>query len=172
MPKRLPTRQHAVHRPATPPHRTPAGGVFSTLVAQVVRLIRLFTTAGEALAKPAGQTLARGLVLEAVADAPATVAHVARTLLLARQSVQRVADLLVRDGLAAYEDNPAHRRAKLLRLTARGRDALRAIQAAQREWADALGPEIGEADLRKASIVLDRVLRVVTSHQVSDRGTG
>jgi hypothetical protein len=36
---------------------------------------------------------------------------------LARQGVQRLADVLVRDGLAVYEPNPAHRRAKLLRLT-------------------------------------------------------
>ena len=53
------------------------------LVMQVVRLIRDFTAAGEALARPAGQTLARWLVLEAVQDEPATVAErvarVART---------------------------------------------------------------------------------------------
>jgi DNA-binding MarR family transcriptional regulator len=80
---------------------------------------------------------------------------------LARQSVQRLADLLVRDGLAAYEDNPTHRRAKLVRLTPSGRTALRTIQAAQRAWADALGAELGEADLRQASVVLDRVLHAL-----------
>jgi DNA-binding MarR family transcriptional regulator len=35
-----------------------------------------------------------------------------------------MADVLVRDGFAAYEDNPVHRRARLLRLTPAGRDAL------------------------------------------------
>ncbi len=137
------------------------GDAFTTLVFQVVQLIRLFTTAGEALAKPAGQTLARWLVLEAVQDEPATVAQTARALHLARQSVQRVADLLEQDGLAVYQANPRHRRAKLLRLTPQGRSALRAIQAAQRSWADALGAELGEADLRLASTVLERVLQAV-----------
>jgi DNA-binding MarR family transcriptional regulator len=80
---------------------------------------------------------------------------------LARQGVQRLADVLVRDGLAVYEPNPAHRRAKLLRLTAEGRSALRTVQAAQRAWADALGAELGETDLRQASAVLDRVLDAV-----------
>ena len=152
-------RQHVVNdgRPA----RTPAGDALTDLVMQVVRLIRDFTAAGEALARPAGQTLARWLVLEAVQDQPATVAQIARDMHLARQGVQRLADVLVRDGLAVYEPNPAHRRAKLLRLTAEGRSALRTVQAAQRAWADALGAELGETDLRQASAVLDRVLDAV-----------
>ncbi|HZD67656.1 MAG TPA: MarR family transcriptional regulator [Actinomycetes bacterium] len=157
----VPKRQHTVNTDAPPPPRTPAGDAFTTLLGQVIALTRRFTTVGEALAKPTGQTLARWLVLEAVQDAPATVAQIARGLHLARQSVQRLADVLVRDGLAAYQDNPAHRRAKLLRLTPQGRSALRTIQTAQRAWADALGAEIGEEDLRRASVVLDRVLQAV-----------
>jgi DNA-binding MarR family transcriptional regulator len=127
---------------------------------QVLRLHGLIA-AGDALAKPAGQTSARWQVLAAVEDAAATVAQIARTFGLARQSVQRVADRLAQEGLAVYAPNPGHRRAKLLRLTARGRAALRTIQAAQRGWADALGAETGEADLRQASAVLDRVRRAV-----------
>jgi DNA-binding MarR family transcriptional regulator len=91
------------------------------------------------------------------------VAQIARTLGVARQSVQRIADVLTDEGLTAYEDNPAHRRAKLLRLQPEGRTALRAIQAAQVPWADALGAEIGESDLRRASKVLERVLQVLAS---------
>jgi DNA-binding MarR family transcriptional regulator len=167
MSRTVPTRQHAVNAAAQPPPRTPAGDAFTTLLGQVITLTRRFTTVGEALAKPAGQTLARWLVLEAVQDAPATVAQIARGLHLARQSVQRLADVLVRDALAAYEDNPAHRRAKLLRLTPQGRTALRTIQTAQRAWADALGAELGEADLRQASVVLDRVLQAVRQPELS-----
>ena len=155
------TRQHVVNNDDRPPSRTPAGDAFTTLLGQVNGLTRRFTTAGEALAKPAGQTLARWLVLETIQDRPATVAQIARTLLLARQGVQRLADVLVRDGLAAYQDNPAHRRAKLLRITPQGRTTLRSIQTAQAAWADALGAKIGEAELRQASILLDQVLQAV-----------
>jgi DNA-binding MarR family transcriptional regulator len=160
-------RQHAVNAEAPAPTGTPAGEAFTSLLGQVIGLTRRFTVIGEALAKPAGQTLARWLVLEAVDGAPATVAQIARSLHLARQSVQRLADLLVRDGLAAYEDNPAHRRAKLVRLTPPGRTALRTIQTAQRAWADALGAEIGEAELRQAGVVLDRVLHAVRKPELS-----
>ncbi len=161
MPENLTKRQHAVKTASQPAARTPAGDAFTALIAQVVRLIRLFTVEGEALARPAGQTLARWLVLETVADAPATVAQIARRLGLARQSVQRVADVLERDGLAVYVDNPRHRRARLVQLTPPGRQVLDTIQAAQRDWANVLGAEIGEADLRRASLVLDRVLQVL-----------
>ena len=154
-------RQHAVKAGGPPPSHTPAGDALTNLIAQVVQLIRRFSVAGEALAKPAGQTLARWLLLESIDAAPATVAQIARTMHLARQSVQRLADVLVRDGFAVYQDNPAHRRAKLLAITPQGRSALRTIQAAQAAWSDRMGAELGEAELRRASAVLDRVLQTL-----------
>lgn len=145
----------------TPPARTPAGDAFTTVVVQILRLNGHLTAAGDALARPAGQSSARWQVMGVAEHGPATVAQIARALGLARQSVQRVADLLARDALAEYVANPADRRADLLQLTDAGRGALRAIQAAQRSWADELGAEIGEDDLRRASAVLGRVLEAV-----------
>jgi DNA-binding MarR family transcriptional regulator len=130
------------------------------------------TASGEALAKPAGQTLARWVVLEMVEEEPATVADVARRLGLARQGVQRLADLLVEDRLATYQDNPRHRRAKLLRITPKGVATLRRIQEAQCEWADRVGAEIGQDELERASALLDRVLEVVTRELPSLRRPG
>jgi DNA-binding MarR family transcriptional regulator len=111
-------------------------------------------------------------VLEVVQDAPATVAEIARRLRLARQGVQRLADVLVRDGFAVYEGNPAHRRAKLVRLTPQGRSALQAIQAAQRAWADSLGAELGESELRQAGAFLDRVLQALRTPAFVPRAGG
>jgi DNA-binding MarR family transcriptional regulator len=158
MSKRLPSRQNTVKLDPGPPTRTPAGDALSELVVLVFRLNGLLAAAGDALAEPTGQTTARWRVLAAIEDVPLTVSQIARLWGLARQSVQRVADVLAQDGLAAYEENPGHRRAQLLRLTPKGRSALRTIQAAQRGWADALGAEIGEEHLRKASEVLAPVL--------------
>ena len=130
----------------------------SRLTVLVFRLNGMLTAAGDALAEPAGQTTARWRVLAAVERTPMTVAQIARAWSLARQSVQRVADLLERDGLVSYEANPAHRRASLLRLTPEGRSALQRIQAAQREWADDVGRAIGIDDLTTANRILARVL--------------
>jgi DNA-binding MarR family transcriptional regulator len=150
-------RQHAVKRAEQRFSRSPAGDALSALVVQVLRLGGLLTATGDALAKPSGQTSARWQVLAAAENAPATVARIARMLGVTRQSVQRVADLLEHDGLTAYDDNPQDLRAKLVRLTPRGRSTLAAIQAAQCKWADELGAEIGELDLRRATRVLERI---------------
>src|SRR4051794_37445901 len=148
----IPSRQDAVNS------RSPEGDAISLLTVLVFRLNGMLTAAGDALAQPAGQTSARWRVLAAVEQTPMTVAQIARAWSLARQSVQRVADLLERDGLVTYEANPAHRRASLVRLTPQGRSSLRRIQAAQREWADDVGREVGIDDLATANRILARVL--------------
>lgn len=143
--------------------------MLTSLIVPVIRLEAHFSRAGEAIAAAGGQTLARWLALEMVADGPASVAQIARRMELTRQSVQRVADLLQEDGLTEYMDNPAHRRAKLVRITPRGQTTLRTIQTAQRTWANSVGAEIGEADLRHASDVVDRLTRVLTMRLVDHR---
>lgn len=137
--------------------RTPAGDALTALVLDVVRLSTIFSASGEAFARPAGQSMARWVTLNAASEGPATVAAISRMFGYARQSVQRIADLLVADGLATYEDNPRHRRAKLLKLTPRGREVLDVINTAQTRWADELGGAIGAADLQRTSSVLRRI---------------
>src|SRR3954454_24443059 len=163
---KIPTRQHAVNRSstnATVLDRTSAGDALSGFVVRVFRLNGQLAAAGDALARPAGQTTARWQVLAAVEDEPMSVAQIARALGLARQSVQRVADALEVARLVAYRDNPNHRRARLVELTEAGRATLHAIQAEQAPWANALGDAIGERDLRRANELLDRVLQAMSA---------
>ena len=162
-------RQDAVNESsANSPSRTAAGDAFSALVTRLFRLNGLLAAEGESLARPAGQTTARWQVLAMVENGPATVAQTARTLGLARQSVQRLADVLEAAGLVTYTDNPHHRRARLVGLTDAGKRALTEIQAAQRPWADTIGGAVGERDLRKATEVLDRLLGVMTARRGRD----
>ena len=157
----VPKRQHSVKAPAG--KHTPAGQILTGLVIPVIRLEGQFSRAGEAIAASGGQTLARWLTLEMVAGQTATVAQVARNLGLTRQSVQRIADLLARDGLTEYLDNPAHQTSKLVRMTPRGRQTLRTIQAAQREWANSVGATVGAANLKHASRIVEQLTRVLTN---------
>jgi DNA-binding MarR family transcriptional regulator len=145
--------------------RTQAGDAVSELVVHVLRLNGLLTAAGDQMAQPAGQTSARWRVLAAIEDAPLTVPQIAHAWWLSRQSVQRIADLLVNDGLAVYQDNPGHRRSKLLRITPPGRSALRTIRRAQQAWADQLGAEIGEADLHTANATLAHLVDVMANRE-------
>jgi DNA-binding MarR family transcriptional regulator len=150
--------ESADSEPPTAAERTPAGDALTRVVVGVIQLYGPLIAAGDALARPVAQSSARWQVLAGIEDGPTTVASIARRLGLARQSVQRVADLVVGDGLAVYEDNPGHRRAKLLRITPEGSAVLGRIQAAQRAWANELGKEVGESGLRQASVALERLL--------------
>ena len=135
----------------------------SEMVVHVFRLNGLLIALGDEMGAPSGQTSARWRVLAAIDRQPLSVAQIARAWWLTRQSVQRIADVLVEDGLAAFEDNPSHRRAKLVKITPRGLKALREIRLRQRTWAESLGERIGEADLREANATLARVLDALTS---------
>jgi DNA-binding MarR family transcriptional regulator len=136
--------------------RSDKGGAFAELVIEVFRLNGQLLQAGDELAKPVGLTSSRWQVLGVVEHAPASVAHVAREMGLSRQSVQRTADLLAEDGLVEYADNPHHRRAKLVQMTPRGREALDYVKRRQADWTDRIGGEHGLEDLRTAVTVLRR----------------
>ena len=97
---------------------------YRLLVADVYELAGTSRRTSEAIAATAGQTTARWHVLSVLSGAPSTVATVARRLGLARQSVQRVADDLLADGLVDRTANPDHRTAPLLALTDAGRRTL------------------------------------------------
>lgn len=115
------------------------------------RLNGQFLALAEELARPVGLTAAWWQVLGAVLREPKSVAGIAREMGMARQSVQRIADLLVERGMAEYADNPAHRRAKLLVVTDAGLTAVRRIGPAQRAAAESLVDLLG--DVRTAEVV-------------------
>jgi DNA-binding MarR family transcriptional regulator len=141
-----------------PSGRTPAGDALTELVLATFALNGRFLAAAEELARPAGLTAARWQVLGAVLRGPRPVSEIARVMGLARQSVQRLADLLVEQGLAAYEDNPAHRRAKLLVATDAGLAAVRSIHDAQVAWADRVTAGLEVAELDAALATVERLL--------------
>ncbi|MFP2895031.1 MarR family winged helix-turn-helix transcriptional regulator [Corallococcus sp. 4LFB] len=132
------------------PSLTRKAETFSALVLEVFQLNGLLLQAGDRLSAPAGLTSARWQVLGVIDHGPATVAAVARTMGLARQSVQQTADALADDGFVEYVENPHHQRAKCVSLTAAGRRALRKVELAHAEWADRMGASLAPALLASA----------------------
>ncbi|MFE3381057.1 MarR family winged helix-turn-helix transcriptional regulator [Streptomyces anulatus] len=123
----------------------------------VFRLNGQFLSVADELARPGGLTSAWWQVLGAVLVEPLPVAGIARAMGITRQSVQRIADLLVARGLAEYVENPAHRRAKLLRVTEAGREAVSRIGPPHAEFAARLVAEMGAEELGEAVLVLERL---------------
>lgn len=141
----------------------------------VFRLNGQLLAVAEELARPAGLTAARWQVLGAVLREPLPVAGIARAMGITRQSVQRLADVLVDEGLAEYLPNPSHRRAKLVRPTEAGYAAVRRInpqhEVFSRRLAEALGPDRLTATLEALthlSAALDTLERQDTTGSVAD----
>ncbi|MBD3940476.1 MarR family transcriptional regulator [Microbacterium sp. NEAU-LLC] len=123
----------------------------------VFRVNGLLTRNGERLTAPAGQSSARWQVLGRAADSPRTVAAMARELGHARQSVQRVADVLAAEGLVVYIDDPADRRARRVAITPDGERALAHIMTRYAHWASRMRTLTDPAVVAQATAVLTAV---------------
>ncbi|MBV8451325.1 MAG: MarR family transcriptional regulator [Deltaproteobacteria bacterium] len=129
------------------------------LILEVFRLNGRLLAAGDALVGDIGLSSARWQVLGAAAlsPVPLPVAHLARNMGLTRQSVQRLVDEMMNDGLVRYAPNPHHRRAKLVLLTDRGEMAYRAAMDRQAPWADELAAGLTPEDIISAISILRRL---------------
>lgn len=132
----------------------------NALILEVFRFNGRLLAAGDDLVGDLGLTSARWQVLGAVAKSPAplSIAHIARNMGLARQSVGRVVKDLVAEGVLALADNPHHRRSKLVVITERGMALNEAADARQRPWASALGDGLRPGALTDAAALI-RALR-------------
>ena len=139
-----------------------AGAAFTELVVETFRLNARLLAAGDQITKRIGITSARWQPSGrrcVKAPAPVTVAHIARSMGLQRQSVQRTIDLLVEEGLAEFVDNPRHRRAKLAGLTAKGRHMLKKSHPLQVEWANKIAKGVTPESLDQCAALLRELRR-------------
>lgn len=129
------------------------------LIGESVRLHGRLVTASDRMAKDLGLTGARWQLLSVISRGQAsyTVSELARWMGLARQSVQRLADALADEGLVAFRDNPKHRRAQLLELTAQGRRLLGRLDERRFRWARDAGANLGVAEIQAAAGLLRSV---------------
>jgi DNA-binding MarR family transcriptional regulator len=112
----------------------------TALILEVFRLNGRLITAGDRLVSDLQLTSARWQVLGAAALAPTPqpVAWLARSMGLHRQGVQRIVNELVAEGVVVLDENPHHRRAKLVRLTGKGEQLFEAASRRQMPWAKGL----------------------------------
>jgi DNA-binding MarR family transcriptional regulator len=131
------------------------------IVADVYELAGRFRDYGEAIARTVGQTQARWQVMSAASGTPHSVPQIARVLGVTRQNVQRIADLLVAEGSALYQDNPDHRASPHLVLTKRGRAALDRLTEAAGGYHARLARKLSPADVVSIQRGLRRLLEAL-----------
>jgi DNA-binding MarR family transcriptional regulator len=61
-----------------------------------------------------------GMLRSLKLEGPQTVSQIARSRPVPRQSIQKLANEMIKAGLIEFVENPAHKRSKLLRLTPAG----------------------------------------------------
>jgi len=151
--------------------RTPAGETLTNLMLDLFRLNSLILRAGDRLVSPLGLTSARWQILGAVvaAEHPQPVAWLARDLGANRQNVQRIVNDLQREGLVALEPNPHHRRAQLVVLTEKGRDAFDAAMELQTPWVNQLSKELSANDLQTMHHAIIALRERLESDEANDR---
>jgi DNA-binding MarR family transcriptional regulator len=134
-------------------------GALTDLVLEIFRLNGLLIASGDALVAEIGLTSARWQVVGAIGlqQGRAPVAHIANAMGLTRQSVQRIADELERAGIVEFRDNPHHKRARLVTLTAKGHALNEAAMQRQKPWVAALAAGIDRSALEAALTVLTQL---------------
>jgi DNA-binding MarR family transcriptional regulator len=140
--------------------RTPAGEAVSALIVTIFRLNGRLLAAGDRLVADFGLTSARWQVLGAIAMSPVPepVARLARNMGLNRQGVQRIVGELAAEGFVALKDNPHHKSAKLVVMTAKGAKGFDAALRAQAPWVNMLAEGFDPKSIKVAAGVLE-VLR-------------
>ena len=133
------------------------------LILDLFRLNSRMLAAGDRLVAVLGLTSARWQILGTIvaADRPQPVSWLARDLGANRQNVQRIVNDLAKDRLVAFEPNPHHRRAQLVLLTDRGKQAYEAAMRLQAPWVNELSEGLRVEDIettRKTMRALRRKL--------------
>lgn len=140
---------------------TPEGGLLTNIILDTFKLNGLLILEGDQLIKDLGLTSARWKVLGALSasDSPITVSNIARNMGQSRQSVQRLTNEMLEEGLLISHDNPDHKRAKLFSLTDEGCRIYEQAMQKQAPWANNLVDGMSETDLKAALSVLQELIR-------------
>jgi DNA-binding MarR family transcriptional regulator len=106
------------------------------------------------------QTSARWRVLDNIEQSPLTVSQIARLTGYTRQSIQRLADTLVEEGLAAYEP-ASDQRTKNVCITEQGRDLLERLAEYENEWVARITQTLNVQELTDLTRALEKVRAVL-----------
>ncbi len=114
--------------------------------------------AAEELLGEGAQSSGRRSLLKGLAKAgPQTVPQMARLRAVSRQHIQKLVNELLAEGLVELIDNPAHKRSKLVQITATGQSVAEATARREAEILPELVRDIEFEDLRTATRVLQQL---------------
>lgn len=136
-----------------------SGQLFTQLTLEVFKLSGLLNNEGDELTKEFGITSSRWKILGAIATGGGalTVPQIARAMGQSRQAVQRLVDIMIKDGFLVLVDNPNHKRAKLISMTTLAQEVYQHLYDKQIPWAESCSRKISKKDLDTALKVIQQV---------------
>ena len=142
---------------------TTEGQLFTEIVLELFKLSGVLVNEGDKLTKDLGLSSARWKVLGALAlsNNPLTVAEIARSMGQTRQGVQRLTDAMEQEGILAYQDNPRHKRAKLVCLTPMGKKTYSKLEQKQIPWANTHSSKMSAKNMQTTLFVLQQMTQVL-----------
>lgn len=129
--------------------QTQTAALFTEMVLETFKFNGLLVAAGDKLTHELGLTSALWQVLGAIQETPIPMAQIARNMGLSRQGVRRSINVLEDRGLVRFEDNPDHKRAKLVVPTEKGRESLNQLEKIQTVWSNAVSKEFSTVELKR-----------------------
>lgn len=137
--------------------------VFTEIVLEIFKLGGLLVQEGDRMGSAYGISSARWKVLGALslAGQAQTASQIAQNMGLTRQAVQRLVDVMHADGLLVFYDNPQHKRAKLIALSATGQAAYTQLASVQAAWASQCTSDLQETELATTLAVLHKLSQIL-----------
>jgi DNA-binding MarR family transcriptional regulator len=130
------------------------------LVAGVIQLANLLTRRLAPVFAKARITPQQWAILSVLsrADAPMSLASLARTMMVSKQNMTGMITRLEQLGFAERADDPKDLRSSRVVLTRRGRATIQKLRPAYEQWRDALRGELSERDLLTAANTVDTLI--------------
>lgn len=136
--------------------RTPGGAALSSAALDLFKVTNSMLAEGDRLVAKLGLTSSRWQVLGTIVatERPQPVAWLARDMGANRQNVQRIVNDLAKEDFVELAHNPHHRRASLVLLTRRGRQAFDQAMSLEAPWMDRLTEGISLREIQAMHRVL------------------
>ena len=130
------------------------------LVAGVIQLANLLTRRLAPVFEKARITPQQWAILSVLsrADAPMSLASLARTMMVSKQNMTGMMTRLEQLGFAERADDPKDLRSSRVVLTRRGRATIEKLRPAYEQWREALGGELPERDLATAAKTIENLI--------------
>ena len=143
--------------------------VFDEIPAVFHRLRAVASDVYGANASSAGR---RGILRSLDRLGPQTVPQLARARPVSRQHIQVLVNGLLGDGLIATEENPAHRKSPLVRMTTKGRRQLQAAHAREMDLLARVRFGVAAKEIECAADTLRSLCALLESKEWSSYVTG